>query len=76
MSYNRLEILNNLIYRVNSFCEGYRQNIAIIGELYIGKTSLIKELIFSDKIKKDAIIPIYLEIFYSQAIYVMPGKFS
>jgi len=61
MSYNRLEILNNLIYRVNSFCEGYRQNIAIIGELYIGKTSLIKELIFSDKIKKDAIIPIYLE---------------
>lgn len=61
MSYNRLKILNNLIYRVNSFCEGYRQNIAVIGERYIGKTALIKELLLSDKIKKDTIIPIYLE---------------
>jgi hypothetical protein len=46
---------------VNSFAEGYRQNIAIIGEPYIGKTSLIKALIYSDKIKRDTIIPIYLE---------------
>ncbi|MBU1007170.1 MAG: ATP-binding protein [Candidatus Omnitrophica bacterium] len=61
MTHNRLEILNNLIHRLNSFCEGYRQNIAIIGEPYIGKTSLIKELLASDKIKKDDMIPIYLE---------------
>ncbi|MFC1666662.1 ATP-binding protein [Candidatus Omnitrophota bacterium] len=62
MPYYRTAILNNLIHRVNSFSEGYRQNIAIIGEPCIGKTSLIKNLLSSDKIKKDAVIPIYLEI--------------
>jgi hypothetical protein len=46
---------------VNSFADGYRQNIAIIGEPYIGKTSLIKALIYSDQIKRDAVIPVYLE---------------
>ena len=62
MSYQRSSILNNLIHRINSFSEGYRQNIAIIGEPSTGKTSLIKNLLLSDEVKKDAIIPIYLEI--------------
>ncbi len=62
MSYNRTDILNSLIHRINSFSEGYRQNIAIIGEPYIGKTSLVKSLLASDEIKKDLVIPIYLEI--------------
>jgi len=62
MSYNRADILNTLVHRINSFCEGYRQNIAIIGEPYIGKTALMKSLLHSSDIKKDAIIPIYLEV--------------
>lgn len=62
MSYNRSEILNTLIHRINSFSEGYRQNIAITGELYTGKTSLVKNLLLSNEIKREAIIPIYLEI--------------
>jgi len=62
MSYTRPDILNTLIHRINSFSEGYRQNMAIIGEPHIGKTSLIKKLLSSDRIKRDAIIPIYLEI--------------
>lgn len=62
MSYSRAEILNTLIRRLNSFSEGYRQNIAIIGEPYIGKTSLIKSLLSSEEVKRDAIIPIYIEI--------------
>ncbi len=62
MSYNRTDTLNSLIYRINSFSDGYRQNIAIIGEPYIGKTSLIKNLLASSEIKKDLIIPIYIEI--------------
>jgi predicted ATPase len=62
MPYNRTDILNSLIHRINSFSEGYRQNIAIIGEQYIGKTSLIRRLLSSSEIKKDAIIPVYLEV--------------
>jgi len=57
----RLGLLNNLIYRVNSFAEGYRQNLAILGELYIGKTTLIKDLIRSNRLRRDAIIIVYLE---------------
>ena len=62
MDLDRKTILDTLIQRINSFSEGYRQNIAILGESFIGKTSLIKELFVSDYIKKDKIIPIYLEI--------------
>lgn len=58
----RKEILNTLIYRINSFSDGYRQNIAIFGEPCIGKTSLIKDLFSSESLKKDSIIPVYLEI--------------
>jgi len=59
---NRQEILNTLIYRVNSFSDGYRQNIAIFGEPCIGKTSLVKNLFSSELLKKDSIVPMYLEI--------------
>lgn len=59
---NRQEILNTLIYRINSFSDGYRQNIAIFGEPCIGKTSLIKNLFSSESLKKDQVIPVYLEI--------------
>ncbi|MFC1624294.1 AAA family ATPase [Candidatus Omnitrophota bacterium] len=62
MSYIRSSIFNTLVHRINSFSEGYRQNIAIIGESRTGKTRLIKDLLSSGEIKKDAIIPIYLEI--------------
>jgi hypothetical protein len=62
MPNDREEILNTLIYRVNSFGDGYRQNIAIFGEPCIGKTSLIKKLFSSESLKKDNVIPVYLEI--------------
>lgn len=55
-------ILETLVRRINSFSEGYRQNIAIIGEPYSGKTAIIKELLSKDSFNKDNIIPIYLEI--------------
>jgi hypothetical protein len=61
MSHNRAEILALLARRVNSFSEGYRQNIALLGEPCIGKTSLIKQLLESEDLKKGSIIPIYTE---------------
>ena len=62
MAHLRSDIVNTLVRRINSFTEGYRQNIAIIGEQWIGKTSLIKDLLSSNEIKKECIIPIYLEV--------------
>ena len=59
---DREEILNTLIHRVNSFTDGYRQNIAIFGEPCMGKTTLIKNLFSSESLKKDSVIPIYLEV--------------
>jgi len=62
MSDDRQEILNTLIRRINSFADGYRQNIAIFGEPCIGKTTLMKNLFSSELLRKDNVIPIYLEI--------------
>ncbi|MBU3912258.1 MAG: ATP-binding protein [Candidatus Omnitrophica bacterium] len=62
MPHNRTDILNLLALRINSFSEGYRQNIALLGEPCIGKTSLIKQLLDSGDIKKEAIITVYIEI--------------
>ncbi len=62
MTHLRSDIVNTLVRRINSFTEGYRQNIAIIGDQWIGKTSLIKNLLSSNEIKKESIIPIYLEV--------------
>jgi len=59
---DRQEILNTLIRRINSFVDGYRQNIAIFGEPCIGKTTLMKNLFSSESLKKDSVIPVYLEI--------------
>lgn len=62
MPNDREEILNTLIHRVNSFADGYRQNIAIFGEPCMGKTTLIKNLFSSESLKKDSVIPVYLEV--------------
>lgn len=62
MSDARTEIFNTLTYRINSFAEGYRQNIAVIGDPHVGKTSLIKALLESGSIKRESVIPIYIEI--------------
>lgn len=62
MPHSRSDILSLLKLRVNSFSEGYRQNIAILGEPCIGKTALVKQLLESDALKRDSVIPVYVEI--------------
>jgi len=52
--------LNTLEKRISDLKEGYRQNIAIIGDELIGKTSIIFK--FLNKFCDNRIIPIYLEI--------------
>lgn len=54
---NYLEIINK---RVEGFKCGYRQNIAIIGDESIGKTSTI--IHFLQKFNDNLIIPVYIDI--------------
>jgi len=58
--YGRQEILELLNKRVNGLGEGYRQNIAIIGEEHIGKTHLIQYWL--SKYCNNYIVPIYIEV--------------
>jgi len=58
--YERLEIINILVKRVNALKKQYRQNIAIIGHQSLGKTSLIFDVLH--RCRGPEIIPIYLGI--------------
>ena len=52
-----LDILNK---RISGLLEGYRQNIAIIGDELVGKTSIIYK--FLDKFYDNRVMALYLEI--------------
>jgi hypothetical protein len=56
----RQEILDILHKRIHDFCQGYRQNVAILGDELIGKTTLLKHLIAG--INDETLIPVYVEI--------------
>lgn len=53
---NYLEILEK---RVNGLLEGYRQNIAIVGDELSGKTSIIFQ--FLNRYHNNRVVPLYLE---------------
>lgn len=58
--FNREYYLNILEKRLKGLKEGYRQNIALIGDESIGKTSLI--LHFLNYFNDNVILPVYLNI--------------
>lgn len=56
----RQDSLDILHKRVHDFKEGYRQNIAIVGDELTGKTTLIKH--FLDNLCDEKLIPVYVEV--------------
>ncbi|MCK5214950.1 MAG: hypothetical protein KAR05_06320 [Candidatus Omnitrophica bacterium] len=58
--FGRQDILDLLRKRVVDLKEGYRQNIAFIGDSYLGKSTILKKFI-SDLDEKN-IVPIYLNL--------------
>ena len=58
--FGRTSILNLLNRRVVDLKEGYRQNLAFLGNRYIGKTSILKK--FSGDLEDEEIIEIYLDL--------------
>ena len=56
----RKDILDLLNKRISDFKEGYRQNVAILGNELIGKTTLLKT--FLNDISDEKLVPIYVDI--------------
>ncbi len=65
----RKEIQASLYKRVLDFSQGYRQNVAVIGEELMGKTTLLKDLL--RQMNDPDVIPIYVEVVpYEFALFV------
>lgn len=62
----RNDTIETLQKRVVDFKQGYRQNVAILGEELTGKTTLLK--LFIKRIEDEGLIPVYTEI--------LPHEFS
>ncbi|MFA5038756.1 MAG: ATP-binding protein [Candidatus Omnitrophota bacterium] len=56
----RKDVLDLLHKRLQDFQDGYRQNVALLGEELIGKTTLLKK--FLDGFQAPQTIPVYVEI--------------
>ena len=60
--FDREEILAALSKRLEGFLAGYRQNIALIGHEFTGKSTLLKRLLHERLPLSPAVVPVYLEI--------------
>ncbi|MCM8778769.1 MAG: hypothetical protein NC898_01820 [Candidatus Omnitrophica bacterium] len=60
--YDRGEQLSLLLKRAYGLEAGYRQNIALLGQETIGKTSLLLQFLSQMQEKKLKVLPIYLEV--------------
>lgn len=58
--FGREEIFSTLKKRLTGFTSGYRQNIAIIGNPLMGKTSILRA--FLPEIKESGIVPVYVDL--------------
>ncbi len=56
----RKEILGLLKKRVADLREGYRQNVALIGSLYVGKSTILQQLI--GELDDGTVMPVYLDL--------------
>ncbi|HNV24422.1 MAG TPA: hypothetical protein PKH98_05995, partial [Candidatus Omnitrophota bacterium] len=58
--FGRQDIVKLLKKRISDLKEGFRQNVAILGNPFIGKTAFLKNFVFN--IDDDSVTPIYLEL--------------
>jgi len=58
--FGRTKILELLNKRVDALKSGYRQNVALTGQMFSGKTSILRY--FLKSLKDSSIIPIYIEV--------------
>jgi len=71
--FGRKDILALLKKRVIDLKEGYRQNIALIGHRYVGKTAVLQEFLYN--LDDDKVTPIYFDLDNKDIFYFF-HKFS
>jgi AAA+ ATPase superfamily predicted ATPase len=57
---DRVDVSSTMMKRVEAFNRGYRQNIGILGEAYMGKSTLLHQFVLS--FPHQHMIPIYIEV--------------
>lgn len=65
--YGRKTSLDLLKRRVLDVKEGYRQNVAFLGERYVGKTELLQK--FLSDLDDPALVPVYLDLENKDFVY-------
>ena len=58
--FGREEVLMTLEKRVNALKSGYRQNVALTGQMLAGKSSILYQFLYN--LKDTTIIPLYIEV--------------
>ena len=58
--FGRENILHTLEKRVNALKSGYRQNVALTGQMLSGKSSILYQFLYT--LKDSSILPIYIEV--------------
>ncbi len=58
--HGRKSIFELIKKRISDFKEGYRQNIAFLGERYVGKSIILQKLIAD--LDDDELVPVYLDL--------------
>jgi len=58
--FGREDILGVLRKRVNALKGGYRQNVALTGQMLSGKSSILSQFLYS--LKDSSLVPVYVEV--------------
>jgi len=58
--FGRDDILHVLEKRVNALLGGYRQNVALTGQMLSGKSSILYQFLYT--LKNASLIPVYIEV--------------
>lgn len=66
--YGRQEMMDVLSKRIRGLKDGFRQNVALLGPKYIGKTMLLKQVI--DRIDDPMIVSVYVDMEHRDLAYM------
>ncbi|MGB2705671.1 MAG: ATP-binding protein [Candidatus Omnitrophota bacterium] len=58
--FGREEVMRTLEKRVNALKGGYRQNVALAGQMLAGKSSILYQFLYN--LKDTSLIPVYIEV--------------
>lgn len=73
--FDRSEILSALTRRVESFLDGYRQNLALLGPESVGKTTLMKRLLQQRFSSNPSPLCLYVEIRAEETLLEWASRF-